>query len=266
MRRSKVLEKLRKGEKPSCFKINFKDAQCTELASMCGFDCIWVDQEHIGQDWSTLASHVWATKAHDVDLMVRVPRGSYSDYIRALELDATGLLIPHIMSLKDAKEVVHITRFYPQGRRPIDGGNADGGYTKTDFNDYIKTANEQRFIVLQIEDPEPLDDLEEIAKLDGYDMLFFGPGDFSQGIGSPGDFNNPLLINTRKRIAEVANKYGKYAATVGTPENLQELYEMGYHFVSIGADVIGLKNYCLNITNAFGNSGNHFSKSYLEEK
>ena len=80
MRRSKVLEKLRKGEKTSCFKVNLKDAQVTELAGKCGFDCIWVDQEHIGQDWSIISSHVWASKSQDVDLMVRVARGSYSDY------------------------------------------------------------------------------------------------------------------------------------------------------------------------------------------
>lgn len=266
MRRSKVLEKLRDGGKPSCFKVNLKDAQVTEIASMCGFDCIWVDQEHIGQDWSTLASHVWATKSQDADLMVRVARGSYSDYIRALELDATGLLVPHIMSLQDAKDVIHMTRFHPQGRRAIDGGNADGGYTMEDFNEYLAVANRERFIALQIEDPEPLEDLEEIAKLDGFDMLFFGPGDFSQGIGAPGDWDNPLLVETRKRVAEVANKHGKFAATVGTTGNLQELYQLGYHFVGIGADVVGIKNYCLEIVDAFGlPDTNNGRTSYLEE-
>lgn len=260
------MQKLRSGEKPSCFKVNLKDAQVAELAAMCGFDCIWVDQEHIGQDWSTLQAHVWATKSQDVDLMVRVPRGSYSDYIRALEMDATGILVPHIMSLQDAKEVVHMTRFHPQGRRPIDGGNSDGAYTMVDFNEYIETANRERFIVLQIEDPEPLDELEEIAALPGYDMLFFGPGDFSQGIGAPGDWNNPLLIDTRKRVAELANKHGKYAATVGSPDNLKDLHAMGYHFVSTGADVIGIKNYCISQLQAYGTDEVKENKAgYLEK-
>lgn len=257
---------LRDGEKPSCFKVNLKDAQVAELAAMCGFDCIWVDQEHIGQDWATLQAHVWATKSQDVDLMVRIPRGSYSDYIRALEMDATGILVPHIMSLQDAKEVVHMTRFHPVGRRPIDGGNSDGGYTIIDFNEYIVTANRERFVILQIEDPEPLDELEEIAALPGYDMLFFGPGDFSQGIGAPGEWDNPLLVETRKRVAELANKHGKYAATVGSPDNLEELYAMGYHFVSAGADVIGIKNYCLSIAQAFGSKEPMKNvKGYLEK-
>ncbi len=264
MRTSKVLNKLRSGNIANCFKVNLKDAQVSEIAAITGFDCVWADLEHIGQDWSVIASHVWATKAHDVDLMVRVPRGAYSDYIKPLEMDATGILVPHIMGVEDAKKVIQITRFHPLGRRPIDGGNADGAYTAMDFNQYLELANRERFIALQIEDPEPLDELEDIARLDGFDMLFFGPGDFSQGIGAPGQWDHPLLIETRKRVAQVANKYGKFAATVGSAANLQELLDMGYHFVSVGADVVGLKNYCQDIIKTFGKGG-ATGQSYLEQ-
>ena len=256
---------MRAGEIVSCFKVNLSDARVPELAAISGFDCIWIDQEHIGQDWSIVASNIWATKAHDTDLMVRVSRGSYSDYIRPLELDATGIMVPHIMGLEDAKKVVAMTRFHPVGRRPIDGGNTDGAYTALDFNEYLLQANEQRFVVLQIEDPEPLDDLEAIAALEGYDMLFFGPGDFSQGIGAPGQWDHPKLASTRKRIAEVAKKHGKFAGTVGSPANLEELIEMGYQLISIGADVVGLKNYCQDLVHSFNKySDNTAKSSYLE--
>ena len=264
MRKSSILQKLRSGKVTSCLKVNLKDPQIAEIAAIAGFDCVWVDLEHIGQDWSIIASHVWATKAHDVDLMVRVSRGSYSDYIKPLEMDATGILVPHIMGVEDARNVIHMTRFHPVGRRPVDGGNADGSYTAIDFNEYLESANRERFIALQIEDPEPLDELDEIAQLEGFAMLFFGPGDFSHGIGAPGQWDHPLLLETRKRVAEVANKFGKFAATVGTPANLQELLNLGYHFVSVGADVIGLKNYCREIVSAFGKTGKH-GTSYLEK-
>lgn len=247
MKKSRVLKKLKAGEIVNCFKLNLPGGEVAEIAAMSGFDCLWVDREHVVQDWSDIKAQNWVTKSYDVDLMVRVSRGSYSNLIKPLELDATGILVPHIMSLEDAKNVIYYTRFHPVGRRPIDGGNADGGYTNIDFNEYIKLSNEQRFIALQIEDPEPLDDLEEIAQLEGYDMLFFGPGDFSQGIGAPGDWEHPLLIETRKRVAEVSRKYGKFAATVGSPKNVQELIDMGYSFISIGADVVGLSAYCNNL-------------------
>lgn len=251
MRPSKVLKKLRAGETVSCIKINLADARVAEIAAIAGFDCVWIDQEHIGQDWSSVESNIWATKAHDTDILVRVARGGYSDYIKPLELDATGIMVPHIMSLEDAKKIVQMTRFHPVGRRPIDGGNADGAYTAMNFNEYLKQANEQRFMILQIEDPEPLDELEAIAALDGFDMLFFGPGDFSQGIGAPGDWRNPKINETRKRVAEVAIQNGKFAGTVGSPANLQELIDMGYQFVSVGADVVGLNNYFGELLTSF---------------
>lgn len=254
MRISKVLRKLRAGKTVNCTKINITDAKISEIAAISGFDCVWIDQEHIGQDWSIVEAGVWATKSHNTDILVRVPRGGYSDYVRPLELDATGIMVPHVMSLEDAKKVVQMTRFHPVGRRPIDGGNADGAYTAMDFKEYLKQANEQRFVILQIEDPEPLDELEAIAALDGYDMLFFGPGDFSQGIGAPGEWNHPEIIRTRKRIVDAAKKHGKFAGTVGSPDAIQELTEMGYQFISVGADVVGLKIYFEGLLKLFSRS------------
>ncbi|MGD0342499.1 MAG: aldolase/citrate lyase family protein [Bacteroidales bacterium] len=254
MRESRVLKKLRSGEIVNCFKLNFCDGQAADLVAGTGFDCLWIDREHLAGDWNVLNAQNWAAKAHDVDVMVRVPRGSYSDYIKPLEIDATGILVPHIMNLEDAKRVINMTRFHPVGRRPVDGGSADGFYTALDFNDYLKQANEQRFVVLQIEDPEPLKDLDAIAALDGYDMLFFGPGDFSQGIGAPGDWNNPKLIETRKLIAKIANNHGKFAATSGSIDKLNEFIDEGYKFINIGADMVGLNQYCNTLIDTFNRS------------
>jgi 4-hydroxy-2-oxoheptanedioate aldolase len=251
MRRSKVLEKLRNGQIVCCFKTNLTDGRVSEIAAITGFDCIWIDQEHIGQDWSSVTANIWAAKAHDTDILVRIARGGYNDYIKPLELDASGILVPHVMGLEDAKKIIKMTRFYPIGRRPIDGGNSDGSYTALDFNSYIKQANDQRFIALQIEDPEPLKELEDLAALNGFDMLFFGPGDFSQGIGAPGEWDHPEIRKVRKQIPQIARKYGKFSGTVGTPENLKELIDYGYQFVNLGSDVVGLKNYCHQLNDSF---------------
>ena len=255
MRESRVLKKLRAGETVSCFKINIADAVSAEIAAISGFDCLWVDQEHLAQDWSIYSAHVWAGKAHNTDVMVRTPRGSYSDYVKPLELDATGILVPHIMGVEDAKKVIEMTRFFPVGRRAIDGGSADGAYTNMDFNEYLKKANEQRFVVFQIEDVEALAELDKIAELDGFDMLFFGPGDFSQSIGAPGDWNNPLLLDARKKVAEVARKHGKFAATTGGIDKLDEFKSMGYQFINVGADVVGMSAYCNGLIGKFNKSG-----------
>jgi len=250
MRPSKVLKKLRDGEVVSCFNIHL-DPQVTDIAGMAGFDCVWIDREHLAADWSSLQMHIWAAKSNDMDVMVRVSRGGYSDYIKPLELDATGIMVPHIMGVDDARKVVQMTRFHPIGRRPLDGGNADGGYATIDYKDYLPQANKERFVIVQIEDPEPLDDLDAIAALDGIDMLFFGPADFSQGIGSPGNWVHPALVDARRQVAEVAIKHGKFAGTTGSINNMNDLIKLGYKFINVGADVIGIGTYCKQLIAGF---------------
>lgn len=251
MRPSRVLQKLRAGEVASCFKSNLDSARTVEIAALAGFDCIWVDTEHVASDWSLIERQIWAGKAHDADVIVRVARGSYSDLIHPLELDAAGIMVPHVMSLADAQAIVRQTRFHPIGLRPLDGGNADGSHAALGLAPYMEQANRERFVILQVEDPEVLPDLDAIAALDGVDMLFFGPGDFSQAIGAPGQWNHPDIIAARRAVAAAALRHGKFAGTVGNPGNLREWVAMGYQFVSIGADVIGLGAHCNTLLEAF---------------
>ena len=251
MKPSKVLAKLRDGKPVFCTKSNLIDPRAIDIMGLAGFDCVWLCNEHVPTDWFVLENQIRAAKMNGLDTLVRISKGSYSDYIKPLEADATGIMVPHVFNAEEARNVVKMTKFMPLGRRPIDGGNADGGYAMMDYADYIKQANDQRFIILQIEDPEPLEDLEAIAALDGIDMLFFGPADFSQGIGAPGDWNHPKLLETRKRVAEIAVKHGKFAGIPASIDNLDELIAMGYKFLNIGADVITVGTHCKQLMDGF---------------
>ena len=251
MRPSRVLARLRAGQTVSCYKLNLDSARAAEIAALAGFDCLWTCMEHTANDYGLVERQIQAAKGYDVDVVVRVARGSYSDYIRPLELDAAGIMVPHIMSAEDARRVVNMTRFHPVGRRPVDGGNADGQYCNIDFCDYLKQANEQRFVILQIEDPEPLAEIDEIAALKGIDMLFFGPGDFSHSIGAPGEWNHPRIAEARRLVAEAARKHGKYAGTVGNVEDIKDLVALGYQFINVGADVLSIAGHCRDIVQTF---------------
>ena len=243
MRKSRVLRQMRNGKVATCVKVNLADPRNVEIAAMCGFDCIWTDMEHVPNNFSTVEETVRAAKIYDVDVLTRVSKGCYSDLVRPLEADSTGIMVPHLMSLEEAKKIVYDTKFHPIGRRALDGGNADGKYCLVDSLDYIKEANEERFTVVQIEDPEPMAELEEICALPGIDMIFFGPADFTQGMGDPCNFANPKLDEARRLIAATARKHGKFAGTVGGPANFDALVEMGYTFISTGADVVALFTY-----------------------
>lgn len=243
MRNSRVLRIMREGGVAISTKCNFSDPREAELAAACGFDCVWIDLEHVPASMTTVGDFVRAAKIYDCDVLTRVGRGSYSDLIRPLEADSTGIMVPHLMSLEDAKRIVYYTKFYPVGRRPVDGGNSDAGYVCSDMEGYIRQANEQRFVIVQIEDPEPMAELEAICALPGIDMIFFGPADYSQGIGKPFQFGCLELTEARARIADAARRHGKFAGTVGSPETVRELSEMGYQFLNIGADVVALHSY-----------------------
>lgn len=249
MRKSKVLRKIKEGKVAFSTKLNLADPRAIEIAAMFDFDCIWIDMEHVPADYIDLENMIRAAKLYDCDVLTRVARsGGYADLIRPLEADSTGIMVPHLMSLKEAKDVVYYTKFHPIGRRPLDGGNADGKFCLIDGKEYMKQANEERFNIIQIEDPEPMEELEEICALPGLDMIFFGPADFSQGIGKPCDMADSEVVSARKLVAETARKHGKMAGTVGTLDNVEQLIAEGFNFINIGADVIALGSYYKSIS------------------
>ena len=109
-RKSRVIEKMRKGKKSLCYKSNLSCPRVAEIVGLTGFDAIWICQEHIPTDHSAMENFIRAGKAHDLDTIVRVSKGCYSDYIRPLEADAAGIMVPHLMSLEEAEYIAHMRR------------------------------------------------------------------------------------------------------------------------------------------------------------
>jgi len=251
MRRSRVLEKLRSGKVASCVKLNLGDPRVADIAAACGVDCLWIDLEHVANDLREIENQIRAAKVYDVDTVVRVPRGSYSDLVHPLEMDATGIMVPHVMSADDARKVVWQTRFHPLGRRPLDGGNADGAYCTIPTADYVRQANQERFLIVQIEDPEPLAELDQIASIEGIDVILFGPGDFSHGIGRVAQFDDPQVLDAERQVVQAARRQGKFAGAVASLDCLPAKIELGFRFINVGADVVALTEYFGRIARAF---------------
>jgi 4-hydroxy-2-oxoheptanedioate aldolase len=249
-RKCRVLEKMRSGKPALSYKSNLTCPRVAEVAGMAGFDALWICQEHVATDYSCVENFVRAGKVHNMDVIVRVPKGSYSDYIRPLEVDAAGIMIPHLMSLEEAKHIAHTARYMPTGRRPLDGGNTDGLFCNMDSREYTQFCNENRLVIVQIEDPEPLSDLDAICAVPGIDMIFFGPGDFSHSIGDTGNFSNPEIERVRKLVLETAHRHGKFAGTVSVP-SLEDCLEAGFDFVNCGSDVRAISVNCIDIVRKY---------------
>ncbi len=251
MRESNIIKKLKNDEVATCFKTNFREPRIVDMIGYAGFDSVWTCMEHVGNDLRDIESQIYAAKSHNMDTVVRVAKGSYSDYIRPFEMDATAIMIPHLMSLEEAKYIEYYTKFFPIGRRPADGGNADGNYCGISGTDYLEVSNREKLVICQIEDPEPMDQIEEIAQVKGIDMLFFGPGDYSHSIGKFGQMDHEDVLGPWKKVAEVCKKYGKFAGTVANPNNIEMLHDWGYRFLNMSSDVGGLRAYLADMIKVY---------------
>lgn len=234
---------LRTGQVPLVLKINLSEPRVIELAGLAGADAVWLCTEHVPNDWSSIEHQIRAARVYNMDCLVRVARGSYSDYIRPLEADAAGIIVPHVETPEEARQVVAWTRFHPVGKRPLDGGNVDGRFCQVPMEDYVAHSNRERLVLLQIESPEALEKVDEIAAVPGYDGLMFGAGDFSHRIGKIGQVGCPEVVAARRRIGAAARRHDKFAMAPGPMAPMPELLAEGYSMVGSGSDVYGLGNY-----------------------
>ena len=156
---------------------------------------------------------------------------------------ATGIIVPHVANEEEARQIVEWVRFHPLGKRALDGGNIDGNFCLTSSTDYVKNSNQERLVILQIESPEALAEVEKIAAVPGFDGLLFGPGDFSHRVGQVGQLKIPEVVAARKRVAATAVKNGKFAMTAGLIAEFSELVDEGYRVFGVGADVVAVSSY-----------------------
>lgn len=251
LRKSRVLNVLRSGKSATSIKINLADPRISEICAINGVDAIWLCNEHVPNHWINMENQIRAAKVYNIDTFVRVEKGSYSDYIRPFEADATGILVPHVSTADEARQVVEWTRFRPVGRRPLDGGNADARYCAVPLKEYIAHSLSEQFVILQIESPEALENLEKIMAVPGFDMVCFGPGDYSHLIGKPGEINAPEVVSARRRVARVARQNGKHVMASGLMASRKEMEEEGHNLFNLGADVVGLSHYVQQNLKAF---------------
>jgi 4-hydroxy-2-oxoheptanedioate aldolase len=243
LRTSRILRELRAGKRPTCLKLNLIDPRAVELCGLAGASSVWFCNEHVPNDWLNLENQIRAAKLYDMDAIVRVEKGSYSDYVKPFEMDATAIMVPHVTTAEEAAHIVQMTRFRPLGRRQIDSGNMDGAFCQVPMAEYLAHSNRHRLLIFQIESPEALENVEEIAAVPGFEILLFGPGDFSHLIGKAGQMGAPEVVAARKRVAAAARANGKHLMSPCPMAPRAVLEEEGFRIFTLGADVLGLGEY-----------------------
>jgi 4-hydroxy-2-oxoheptanedioate aldolase len=243
MRPSRIKAKLARNEPVLLVTLHLTDPSLYELASLLGFDGIWMDLEHHGYSVETAQTLMRAARVGASDIMVRPAKGEFMRLGRLLEAGAQGILYPRCDDAAEARQVVTWSKFAPLGTRGFDGGNADAPYCSMPLAEYVKAANEQTFVVIQIEDQHALANARAIAEVEGVDALFLGPADFSILSSIPGQFDHPLLQEALRQVAEAARRAGKHwGLPTSSQEQTRQLLDLGARFICHGADILMVKN------------------------
>jgi 4-hydroxy-2-oxoheptanedioate aldolase len=242
MRKSIVKAKLARREPVVGIALHLNDSSVYELASLIGFDFLWMDLEHHVHSLETANQLIRASRVGQADVMCRPAKGEFMRMGRMLESGAHGIMYPRCDNADEAREVVRWSKFGPLGTRGFDGGNPDMPYCMGDFAKYIQEANDETWVVIQIEDPAALDHVDEMAAVEGVDVLMLGPADFSILAGVPGQIQHPKVQEALERVKQAADRHGKAWGTVaGTPERVEQLLEMGALWTTCGCDLIWVK-------------------------
>ena len=238
MRKSKTLEKIRRGDWALCTAVAVGGSRIAELAGYIGFDCLWIDMEHKPCSQMEVFHMIMGARASGADCVVRVRKQGYLDYFRALEDGAAGIIVPHVKTAEEAREIAMNAKYPPLGKRGMDFAGADCRYMLDDAVESKNFANDETFVMIQIEDKESLDNLEEIAATPGIDAFFVGPADLSASLGIFGDEDTTLLEEAIVKIADAAKRHGKWwGLPVGSVEEAQKYLDMGASFLNYSGDI-----------------------------
>ncbi len=209
-------------------------AQCLKLS---GAEYIIYDMEHTGLGYETLKTQVSHCRGIGITPMVRVPRSDYPFLARALDVGAKGIMVPMVNSLEEAEAIAEATRYPPVGRRGAAFGFPHDDYRPGSPIDKIKAANAENLVIAQIETEHGLDVVEDIAAVDGIDVLWVGHFDLTNFLGIPGQFDHPKYLDAIARVVAAGRKHGKGLGFMPTDSTwAQDYHDHGFNMLACGTD------------------------------
>jgi 4-hydroxy-2-oxoheptanedioate aldolase len=202
------------------------------------FDALWLDGEHAGLGMKDIEIATMAARAYGLDHFVRMPATDYASVMRVLEAGAGGVMVSMVKSAGEAEQAVRWAKFWPRGERGMNGGNRDGRFGLMPLAEYVKKANAETFVGIQIETASAIAGIGEIAAVPDVDLLFVGPADISQVMGVPGDFENPKCLDTIEKIARACAEAGKpWGIVPRGPEYAERMKAWGCQMFVLGFDI-----------------------------
>ena len=221
--------------------------QNVEILAMNGLDFAILDMEHSPLGLETMVDMIRAAECYNMIAFPRVYTIETKLMRRVLDVGAHGIMMPMVNTPEEARYIIDAVKFPPLGVR---GMNSGRGPRWGAYPDYIKEANDALFTIFQIETKEAIENLDEIAAIEGSDVLFIGTGDLSLDMGHPGDLKNPEVMAAIDKVLEACAKYNKIPGIVtSSPEAAAERIRQGFKIVSIMNDLGIFRSTTLNQIN-----------------
>jgi 4-hydroxy-2-oxoheptanedioate aldolase len=232
MRKNRMKEKLRAGEPVFGVSVMIPSPQVVEMVAAAGFDWVLLDCEHGTLTLESVELMAMAAEASGITAIARPVTKSPEHILQVLDRGVMGVQVPHVNTAQEAREVLAAVKYHPQGKRGLAAGTRSALYDSIgSLADYVKAANEQTLIAIQLEDEPAIRNIDELLAVDDIDVFFIGPSDLSQAMGHPGDPKAPVVAQA---IESSFRKMVAAKRTPGTPataENVREVLDKGVRYI-----------------------------------
>lgn len=226
-------QRLRSGEVLTGTLVSLPSPEICELLANVGFDWLFIDAEHGAFNPQQAQSMLQA--AAPTPCVIRVPSGETVWLKKALDIGAAGVIVPQVHNSAQAKQIIQHCKYSPAGDRGVGIGRAHK--YGMDFERYLEKANEETSVILQAESTEAVENIDDIANLNGVDAILIGPYDLSASLGMPGDINHPTVQSAIDKIIKSCQAANVSLGFFGvSAEAVLPYKDRGFTLLTVGVD------------------------------
>ena len=215
-----------------------RSVEIAKAMAVAGFDWLFLDMEHGVMSLEACAQIATAALDAGIAPIARVPNGEYAIATRALDNGVLGIVMPHVDTAAEAREVVDRLKYPPMGHRSMGGIGPHYGLRSASSAEAASALNAANMTIVMLETPTAIANAEEIAAVPGVDVLLIGTNDLCAEIGIHGEFGHDRVVDAYRRTIAAAKKHGKFSGMGGiySEELMPRYIAMGASFVLGGQD------------------------------
>jgi len=223
-----------------------------DVIASSGLDFIVIDAEHGAISYETAQTMISICESYNVTPIMRVGEINESLILRALDIGVHGVQLPNISTAKDAERFVKFAKYPPIGIRGFSPYTKAGLYDVSRGKEMPNIANNNTLLIANVEGEEGMNNLEEIVKVVGIDVIFIGLFDMSKSLGIAGDVQHPKVISKLDEAIEIIHKNGKKVGSIASNiDMLEMLKKKNIDYLTYSVDTGIIKESYVNMINSF---------------